>query len=141
MFEKILLAVDGSDDSKAARKLAGELARRDGAKVIVVHAFPPVYPGPFELPTEKTIKEFTSTGQDVAQQAADAIEDDDVEVIVEEPMGPAADAILKVAKTHQPDLIVMGNRGHGEISSLLLGSVSHRVLAHAKAPVLVVKAE
>jgi nucleotide-binding universal stress UspA family protein len=141
MFKKILLAVDGSDDSQQASKMAGELARRDGAEVIVVHAFPsvPRYLG--DPPQEEMIKDFTSTGQEIAQEAADVVEGDDVEVVLEVLEGSPAETILEVAKTRQPDLIVMGSRGQGDLSSLLLGSVSHRVLAHAEPPVLVVKAE
>lgn len=141
MFKKILLAVDGSEDSKEASKVAGELARRNHAEVIVVHAFPPVPNYLGDPQQEEMIKDFTSAGREIAQEAADAVEGDDVEVVTEVLAGSPAETILEVAKTRQPDLIVMGSRGQGDLSSLLLGSVSHRVLAHAKPPVLVVKAE
>ena len=62
------------------------------------------------------------------------------EVIVEVLEGPPADAILRVADVRQCDLIVMGSRGHGTLASLLLGGVSHRLLAHAQAPVMIVSA-
>lgn len=52
--------------------------------------------------------------------------------------GPAAEAILKVADTRQNDLIVMGSRGLGTLSGILLGSQSMKVLHHAPCPVLVV---
>ena len=52
-----------------------------------------------------------------------------------------SDAILRVADVRQCDLIVMGSRGHSELASLLLGSVSHRVLTHARSPAMIVKAK
>ena len=141
MFKKILLAVDDSEDSQEASKVAGELAQRDNSKVFVVHAFPPLSPYLGDPQQEEMIKDFTSKGRKIAQHAADTFKDDDADVVIEVLEGPPAEAILKVADTRQPDLIVMGSRGHGDLSSLLLGSVSHRVLAHAKPPVLVVKAQ
>ncbi len=141
MFKKILLAVDGSHDSRKACKVAGEIAQQNDAEIIVVHAIPSVPPLPGKLPKEELIKYFKRAGQEIAQETADVLEADGIDVDVEVLKGPPAEAILEVAKTRQPDLIVMGSRGHGDLSSLLLGSVSHRVLAHAKPPVLVVKAQ
>ena len=53
--------------------------------------------------------------------------------------GPAPDAILRVAETEGYDLIVMGSRGLGQFQGLLIGSVSDRVMHHAKIPVLIVR--
>jgi nucleotide-binding universal stress UspA family protein len=69
------------------------------------------------------------------------LRDSGVDVDTEVLQGPPAEAILRVTEARQADLIVMGTRGHGELTSLLLGSVSHRVLAHTHVPVMVVRAE
>jgi nucleotide-binding universal stress UspA family protein len=53
--------------------------------------------------------------------------------------GDAADAILDAAKKEKADLIVLGTRGLGEIKGLFLGSVSHKVSAHANCAVMTVK--
>jgi nucleotide-binding universal stress UspA family protein len=48
-----------------------------------------------------------------------------------------AGEIIKAAKEHRADLIVMGSRGLGQIGGLILGSVSERVLHAAHIPVLI----
>lgn len=53
--------------------------------------------------------------------------------------GDPADTILKAAKTEKADLIVLGTRGFGELKGLFLGSVSHKVAAHATCAVTTVK--
>ena len=138
MFERVLLATDGSSHAKEALKYARDLASRDRAQVIVVHAFAPVpsYLGePWE---DRAMAHHVSAGHQVANEAAQELQEAGLEVIVEVMEGPPADAILRVAGVRQCDLIVMGSRGYGTLASLLLGSVSHRVLAHAKAPVMIV---
>jgi len=52
--------------------------------------------------------------------------------------GPAADAILTLTREREADLIVMGRRGIGGLTSLLLGSQAAKVVAHALCPVLLV---
>jgi nucleotide-binding universal stress UspA family protein len=53
--------------------------------------------------------------------------------------GVPAQEILQAADKTHADLIVMGSHGHGAIGSLLLGSITQKVLASAKVPVLVVR--
>lgn len=140
MFRRILLATDGSPDAEEALTYARDLALRDGAQAIVVHAFEPVPTYLGEPWGDRVVARHVSMGRDVANNAAQELDKAGVDVIVEVLEGPPADAILKVTEVRQPDLIVMGSRGHGALASLLLGSVSHRVLAHAHVPVLVVRA-
>jgi nucleotide-binding universal stress UspA family protein len=141
MFRKILLATDGSSHAERALAYARDLALRDEALVIVVHAFEAV-PGYMGEPLKgELVERHVNKGREIAEQAATELEDADVRVDVEVLQGPPARAILQVAQAHQVELIVMGTRGHGDLTSLLLGSVSHRVLVHSPVPVMIVKAE
>jgi nucleotide-binding universal stress UspA family protein len=140
MFKRILLAADGSPDAEEALTYVRDLALRDGAQAIVVHAFEPVPTYLGEPWGDRVTARHVSMGRDVANNAAQKLVKAGVDVLVEVLEGPPADAILRVTEVRQPDLIVMGSRGHGALASLLLGSVSHRVLAHAHVPVLVVRA-
>jgi nucleotide-binding universal stress UspA family protein len=141
MFERILLATDGSSHAERALEYARDLALRDDAPVIVVHAFEsvPRYVG--EPMWSQTVGSHVTVGREIANRAAQELEGAGVNVDTEVLEGPPAEAILRVAEVRQVDLIVMGTRGHGELTSLLLGSVSHRVLAHARVPVMIVRAE
>ena len=140
MFEKILLATDGSPDAKQALAYARDLALRDSAQVIIVHAFKPVptYLGdPWQ---ERIIARNVAAAEEVANEAAQELRKAGLDPTIEVLEGPPADAILRVADVRHCDLIVMGCRGHSVLTSLLVGSVSHRVLAHARVPVLIVRA-
>jgi nucleotide-binding universal stress UspA family protein len=114
------------------------LARR--CPVIVVHAFEPVPTYVGEPWGDRVMARHITVGRRVADTAAQKLQEAGLDVVIEVLEGPLADAILKVADVRECDLIVMGCRGYGALGSLLLGSVSHRVLAHARAPVLVVRA-
>jgi nucleotide-binding universal stress UspA family protein len=139
-FSRILLATDGSPNAEGAFEYARDLALRDSAQVILVYAFPsiPTYMG--EPWGAQVIEKTVGHGKQVANQMAERLREAGVDVISEVLEGPPADAILRVADVRQCDLIVMGNRGYGNVASLLLGSVSHRVVAHARTPVLIVRA-
>ncbi|MDR7472263.1 MAG: universal stress protein [Armatimonadota bacterium] len=138
MLATILLATDGSAHARRATRLAADLARRYGARVIVVTAFDPI---PRDLGSpyqEDLMARRTASAEAVATDAGRVL--DEVGVSHEEEVleGPAADAILRVARVRGCDLIVMGSRGLSPLRAAILGSVSQRVVAEAPCPVLIV---
>jgi nucleotide-binding universal stress UspA family protein len=54
-------------------------------------------------------------------------------------VGPVADVIASTATKGKFDLLMMGSHGHGVLSSLVMGSVTTKVMAHCETPVLVVR--
>ncbi len=141
MFRHILIAVDGSDASQKAvdwaKRTYAELPQSQFTFVHVQLPLTPFtagYPGviaypPTELPTLE---------EDPAYIAWDAFDDKD-RVRYERVGGNPSDEILKIAEEQNVDLIVLGSEGHGLVSSVLLGSVSAKVLHHAKRSVLIVR--
>jgi nucleotide-binding universal stress UspA family protein len=88
---------------------------------------------------EKLVSRREIAGQEILDKARQALGQSSVELYEELLEGPPTEAILKVAKIRQVDLIVVGSRGLGSIQEMLLGGVSHQVLHHATCPVLVVR--
>lgn len=140
MFEKILLAVDGSEHALHATKKAAELARALKPKelrVVVVYDPIPMYLGEPNMQIAITSRKGEAEG--ILEKALQEIGDVPCEIhsaIIE---GEAAEAIIDVANTRKSDLIVMGSRGLGRLAGLVLGSTSQKVVAHAPCPVLIVR--
>jgi nucleotide-binding universal stress UspA family protein len=140
MFGKILLAVDGSEHSLHAAQVAADLARAMNAKYLrIVVAFDkiPTYLGEPNLQT--AIEARMKEAQFVLQKTVEAVGKVPAEIHTELIEGTPAEAIIDVAKTRQSEVIVMGSRGLGKLSGLLLGSTSQKVVSHASCPVLIVR--
>jgi nucleotide-binding universal stress UspA family protein len=140
MFRTILVAVDGSTHSARALDEAVDLARSMDARLtlISVGTRPTVWPSPYQA--VMTDAELQEAAQLVMDEAAAKIPDD-ISVATVVSVGRAADEIVTRAKEGDHDLIVMGARGRGAATSLLLGSVSHAVLNQSPSAVLIVHAE
>ena len=139
LFEKILVAVDGSPASLRAVDCARKLAQLTNATVILVHAYPRVHQFLGEPNLSQTIAKHIEQANKLIDPLVASLSDDGIDTITEILEGPPADAILRVADARDVDLIVMGARGLGSLNSLLLGSVSQKVMAHATCPVMVVR--
>lgn len=140
MIQYILLATDGSAPAERAADFVASLATRYGARVAVLYAFDPVphYLGEpnYSQALHQTLEEANSLVDNVARRLRElGATDVDTEVLA----GPAANAILNVAGTRKPDLLVIGARGLSTWQGVILGSVSLAVTQRAECPVLVVK--
>lgn len=137
MYRNILIAADGSDNSLRATQQAADIASLlDEAKVTIVSVIAiDVYSDMVYDPIEAHGEAQREIIRDAEQVLADAGIDYEVVLL----HGRPADEIIRYATETEVDLLVIGSRGLGALREFALGSVSHKVLTHAKCPVLVVK--
>jgi nucleotide-binding universal stress UspA family protein len=138
-FERILVAIDGSPGGQKALDKAIELAKVTGASLqaLAVEGKLPAYAATMgevdEVRREKD--EFFSRLARLAREQARA---EGLELEVELQPGHAAELIVRFAKRHDCDLVVVGHKGHF-LEDYLLGSTADRVAHHAHCPVMIVK--
>src|SRR5467141_362022 len=156
MFTRLLVAVDGSENSARASQAALELAEKLKADLIVLHAIipPALYyhtetsmEGPvIEPPThEKEIDLYLEYARRVGRGIIDGTVSEakkrgiTVRADIPETTSSVVETIVNQAVKENADLIVVGTRGLGGFKKLLLGSVSSGVVDHAHCPVLVIR--
>ncbi len=147
MYQRILVATDGSALSKKAVKNAISLGASLGAGLVVLNVVPRYPIAYFEVgiamspqDVARIEKEWAQRGQaivDAAQKSAEAAGLKARGVIAKSDL--VASAILATAKKHKCDLVVMASHGRKGISRILLGSETQQVLAHSTIPVLVLR--
>jgi len=135
MFERILLAVDGSEHAVHA----ADMARGMKSELRVIVTYDPIPPFLGEPNLQDAINARLDDANDILKKAVEAMGDVPGEIHTEVLEGDAAEAIIDVAKTRKSDLIVMGSRGLGRLAGLVLGSTSQKVVSHAPCPVLIVR--
>ena len=133
-IKTILLGYDGSEGAQRAAQLASTLARQSQARILVVTTFHWSYS--LDAMGEKAGK-AAEQADGIAQGIVSRLQADGIEVLSEVVDGQAGEVLLRLAATHDADLIVVGRRGHGLTASLLLGSTSEYIVRRATVPVLV----
>ncbi|MBS1888905.1 MAG: universal stress protein [Actinobacteria bacterium] len=136
VYHHILVALDGSADSRTALRHAVTLAREQNAKLTLLTVVPhqPTQVGPGVAPPQETDE---SHGEIIREALAEIPNDVGVTTRLEH--GEIAPTILKVVAEDQYDLLVMGSHGHSRVHRALLGSVSEKVLHKAAVPVLMLR--
>ncbi len=139
MFQKILVAIDGSPGSDKALAEAVDLAERCQAELAAVS----VAEVPEVVAMMDEVDEIRETAETcsrkVGEAAAAYAHARGVRLRFMVLRGHAADAILRYAEAEGIDLIVVGQHGHSAIARFFLGSTSDRISHHAACNVLIVK--
>jgi len=141
----ILVGVDGSANSAAAIAYAFDEAAVRGVGLVAALTFDDWAAQGFAgRPVTFSASESQQEHAVMAEELAGWREKyPDTEVRQEVFRGPAAACLLGFAerapRAQQPQMIVVGSRGRGGLTGLLLGSTSHTLIAHATCPVVVVR--
>ena len=139
-MKKILVGVDGSEQSNAAARFAASLARATGAQLQISCAIvPPMLYG-VDATAEVVAQQYkgardlaATTLQDVSALLGN--EGTAAKTFTIE--GPAADALAELATKEDVDLVVVGHRGRNAFARIMLGSVADRLVQISQKPVLV----
>jgi nucleotide-binding universal stress UspA family protein len=138
-FDKILVAIDGSDCSNRAFAKALELATLAQAHVtaLAVEGPLPAYAATVGE-VEEVKREKDTFFRALAAEARLEGENAGIDIDVDVRPGHAAELITRVAEEGGYDLVVLGHRGHF-VRDRLLGSTADRVAEHAHCPVMIVR--
>ncbi len=147
MYQKILIATDGSTLSRKAVASGLELAALSGASVVALKIIPryPVsyFEGGVSLSSDNVAdveKQWADAAMAVVTKVKDAAEAEGIRAkAVTVSSDFTAEAIINAAKKHKCDLIVMASHGRRGMKRLLMGSETMHVLTHSHIPVLVLR--
>ncbi len=141
-MKKILVSVDGSENSKKALIKAKEIAELKTSDVYILTVVENLKGNPYTVSQDyqnETTKTNIQCGEEILKEAVDLFKDYPGVVKADYKVGDIADKIIEVAEEKEVDLIVMGRRGLGTFSRAFLGSISNKVLNNVNISVLIVK--
>jgi len=143
-IRKIMVPTDFSENSSHAMEYGAQLAKKVGAKVLLLHTIPlgsyvsaassaPLPAAAIEALAQTARDDLSKMGKKLEKTYGVAIE-----TLVTD--GPSPAAIVELAKAQAADLIVMGTQGRTGLKHVLLGSVAEHVVRHSSIPVMTVRA-
>jgi nucleotide-binding universal stress UspA family protein len=146
----VLFCYDGSEGSRAAMTAAAELVAHPAPAVVLtiwqsaaaLLARAGGFGGTYLSNEEQVDEEQAQLAREAAEEGAERARSlgYDASARIEQATQGAGHVIVELADELDARLIVCGRRGRGAVTSALLGSVSHAVLAHAGRPVLIAPA-
>jgi nucleotide-binding universal stress UspA family protein len=145
MYQRILVAVDGSPTSLRGLDEAVKIARSSGGRLLLVHVVNELLVTPDVIPAiyyDSIVQSLRESGIKVLEEASAIARRADVACepqLAETLGGRVADEIVKQAKHWSADLIVLGTHGRRGLERLAMGSDAELVLRLADVPVLLVR--
>lgn len=140
---KILVAVDGSGFSRMAVKQAAQIAKAQGAQILLLTVSSVVNMGSYGavayMPDSTWEVPSKDQALEILEEAAAFLREQGFNPRTIHRLGGISDTILEIADREGVDLIVVGSHGRTGLTRFLLGSVSSQVASHASCSVLVAK--
>lgn len=133
----IVVGVDGSDSSRSALVWAARQAELTGEPLVAVATWewPTNFGAPLEWPSDV---DFEQDARDVLKEIVASVVADRRIDVEERVVHGTALSVLE-AESGAASLVVLGSRGHGELTGILIGSVSEYLATHAHCPVVIVR--
>lgn len=144
-FTRILVCHDGTTASLHAIEWAAHLAQGNEAHVVVASIVPPdrVANAPWALayaaPIMSDHRVIVAKMREFCDDAAAILRSKGVDAESISTEGDPARQISEIARTHHSDLVILGAKGSGSVSRVLLGSTAESVMGRVEASVLVVR--
>ena len=145
MYRKILVPLDGSGHAEAILRQVEEMARRDGAQLVLLRVVESQ--GALIDPNENTLKLMLDDSDRRQIEAshylharAGELRSLGLNVVTRLARGPVVRSILDTAEAENVDLIAMSTRGRTGLGQMLYGSVAMGVLHGAQRPLLLIRA-
>ena len=143
-FHRILVATDFTPASEPALAEAIEMAKGDGAELLIAHAYQPPNAPQAESIATGVYDEWVQNLRDrVEARLEPLVEKAKKEGVKAEALilsGTPYEAITEAAEDKGADLVILGTHGRKGVSKFFLGSVASRVISSAPCPVLTVHA-
>jgi nucleotide-binding universal stress UspA family protein len=139
VYQRIVLAFDGSESARRALDVALHLARADKVKLTLIFvAEMPRYPGaPSETKEEQDRADVIF--QELRGAVMETAREYGVEVTAEKRVGHPAQALVHYVRDAGVQLLVMGHTGHSKLWGTFMGTTADKVVRHAPCSVLVVR--
>ncbi|WP_181692163.1 universal stress protein [Natronomonas sp. LN261] len=147
MFERILIPIDGSDQSRAAAEKGVELAAEHDASVHILYVVEPVPLGRFSAgpePASAGHGEILEEQKEEARESIDAIAElcgeHGLDVVDTIEYGLPVEEILEYVEAEGIDGIAMGTHGRSGAERVVIGSVAEKVVRKSPVPVVTIRA-
>lgn len=143
LFRNIVIATDGSENSRKAISCGINIAKLGGATVYAIHVvdMSSIASDIWTAGKEIVYELMVNDGKRILSEARKITEDSGVEVKDVLLYGHPSEEIIKFAENNDIDLIVMGTLGATGLEKFLMGSVAEKVVRFSKVPVMVVRSE
>jgi nucleotide-binding universal stress UspA family protein len=146
MYQRIMVAVDGSETAERGLKEAIAFAIDQKAQLAIVYVIDLVVIYEFGEPSVNYIESTREFARDTIERARQTAQAAGIEAEIQSPEiytsgYHVADTIAELARNWRADLLVVGTHGRRGVTRLLLGSVAERIVRVAPCPLLLVRGQ